>query len=368
MAKAGTRAEARAKARAKAKAMAKIMAKERLGDCAMKICLIGCGNLAKNIYGPSLLKYREYNGGCDFSACCDADGRKAQALAERFGFRRSYADMREMLGAERPDAVFAVVSERAMASVATETLSMGFPLMMEKPPGIGASEARAIQRAAHENNVMNQVAFNRRHMPLVREFRRLLRQQGEPVFIRYDMVRVGRCDEQFAWTAIHAVDAARFIAGCDYSAVKMEYMAMPQGGMFQAGIASIKSNAKNYLLTCRFENGSAAQISVVPQGGLISERIEAHAKTGSIFARLPVWDGYDAPGGLEFVSGGKQALAIAGERLEVFEASGFYGEIEAFLECVRHGVAPADSIDTAIQTMEVAECLANGADYIGWES
>ena len=312
----------------------------------MKICLIGCGGLANEVYGPSLLKYKKIYKNIELASCCDTDAQKAWDFKEKFGFQNSFTDIADALFETKPEAVFSVVPERFAEMAAVQILDAGFPLMLEKPPGISEEQARNIACLANSGRIMNQVAFNRRHMPLIKALKERLQGKEEPLYIQYTMARVGRTDEQFAWTAVHAIDAVRFIAGTDYSAVNFTYMPLSGGKM------------ENVLMGCAFESGTKAQISIFPQSGVVSERIEVHTSGESFFIKLPVWGAYDTPGSLEILENGRQTAFIPGQKTSVFESNGFYSEIETFLNCIQSGIFPKDSVDTAVQTMAVMEALA----------
>ena len=43
-----------------------------------KICIIGCGNHASSVHGPSYKKYALLHSDVELSACCDVDLDKAK--------------------------------------------------------------------------------------------------------------------------------------------------------------------------------------------------------------------------------------------------------------------------------------------------
>ena len=54
-------------------------------------------------------------------------------------------------------------------------MRMGVPLMLEKPPGANAEEARRLVQVQQETGVPHRVAFNRRYMPQLRKVEDLMR-------------------------------------------------------------------------------------------------------------------------------------------------------------------------------------------------
>jgi len=106
-----------------------------------KICSIGCGSLAFEAHGPSFRKYAALHPDAVLAACCDIDGQKAAGFRERFGFKRYYTDMPEMLDKERPDAVCLIVPVKLTAGLSVKVMEKGYPLLK---PG---SDKSALQKA-----------------------------------------------------------------------------------------------------------------------------------------------------------------------------------------------------------------------------
>ena len=106
----------------------------------MKLCMIGCGDFALRFHGPVQQRCAAQDSDLVLAACCDIDGNRARGYGEAFGFARRYTDVPDMLAAERPDAVILAVPPAITWGVASQVLAGGFPLFMEKPPGISVEE------------------------------------------------------------------------------------------------------------------------------------------------------------------------------------------------------------------------------------
>ncbi len=132
-----------------------------------KICVIGCGALANSHHGPAYVKYARDHLNTELTACCDLVAQKAADYTRRFGFQRWYSDPLRMLETERPDAVCLVVPPAMTCTLTCQVLEMGFPLLLEKPPGLTTEEIDRMIAAARASGTPNQVAFNRRYTPLV---------------------------------------------------------------------------------------------------------------------------------------------------------------------------------------------------------
>lgn len=317
----------------------------------MKLVAIGCGQHAWSSHGPAQAKYAAAHPELRLVACCDVDEPRAGRYAERFGFAKTYADASAMLEAERPDAVVLVVPEALTSAVGASVLERGLPLLLEKPPGRTALECDLLIAAAESGGrtVPHQVAFNRRYAPLVRELRGRLAALGEPRLIQhlhYEMTRLDRRDPDFSVTAIHGIDAVRFLAGSDYAHVRFRYQERPDLG---PGVANVFMDAV-------MASGATAHLAFSPVAGVVVERATVHADGHTFSLHVPMWGAIDSPGRLQHFAGGLLSSECSGDAaLAAFELGGFYSEYEAFLGDLAAGHTPSPSLRESRQSVEVAE-------------
>ncbi|MCL2420939.1 MAG: Gfo/Idh/MocA family oxidoreductase [Defluviitaleaceae bacterium] len=327
-----------------------------------KICVIGCGEIAKGFHGPALKKYCADYPGAVLTACCDSDAGKAKAFAASFGFSASYSDYREMVDEQRPDAVCLIASYSVIPAIAIDVMRMGYPVIMEKPPGINGEVVSRIIDAANESGVPNQVAFNRRHAPVIGELKNMLTAYpaGEGIHnIRCVFQRVGRTDNDFFTTAIHGIDTVRYIAGSDYKHVRFRYQELPE----------INKGAVNIYMDCVMASGAAAQLAFCPSGGKVIEDYHVACHNNEFTLKMPVWGSPEYPGGLAHFSGNECVKYIEGSDPrfgeEMFEKFGFYSENADFFNTVRANKIPANDIKTALQSVEIAYCIQERrAEYL----
>jgi predicted dehydrogenase len=285
------------------------------------------------------------------AACCDLDAAKAESFRRDFGYARSFTDLVVMLDAEKPDAAVVVVPVERTVAVGSMVLERGIPLFLEKPPGETVAEVDRLIAAAERGGrvVPHQVAFNRRYAPLIRELRRRVEEAGSLQHLHYEMTRVERRDPDFSTTAIHGLDAVRYLAGCDYAEARFRYREMPELGK---GVANIFVDA---VMT----SGATAYLAFCPVAGVLVERAVAHAHGHTVFLHVPMWSGVDSPGRLWHFVGGKLAADLSGEQVgdgtALFELGGFYRETVAFLDSVAGGRAPSPGLRESRQSVEIAE-------------
>jgi len=322
----------------------------------VKLCQVGCGEHARAAHGPAQVRLARERPALVLAACCDTDRARAEIFRATFGFARAYADLMEMLEAERPDAVVLVVPVEATVSVATIVLSRGVPTLLEKPPGANTVEVDGLIAAANTGGlggrpVTHQVAFNRRYVPLVQELRTRLEAVGPLQHLHYEMIRFDRRDPDFSTTAIHGIDAVRYLAASDYAEIRFRYFELPELG---PGVANI-------FLDAVMDSGATAHLAFCPIAGVVVERAAVQARGHTFSLQIPMWGGVDSPGRLQHFDGGRLAEDVRGDAggdgTGLFELGGFYRETAAFLDALESGLRPFPTLRDSRQSVEVAECI-----------
>jgi myo-inositol 2-dehydrogenase / D-chiro-inositol 1-dehydrogenase len=322
----------------------------------VKLVMIGCGEHAGIAHGPAQARYAAKHPGTDLAACCDLDPARAERHRTRFGFARAYSDIVKMLESERPEAAVLAVPVELTAKLAPLVFRAGVPLLLEKPPGRTVEEVDALIAAAGGDGrpaVPHQVAFNRRFAPVVQEAKRRLAAMGGAATVQhvhYEMTRVDRRDPDFSTTAIHGLDAVRFLAGSDYSEARLRYRERPDLGPTVA----------NIFVDAVMTSGATAHLAFCPAAGAVVERATVHAGAHTLFLRIPIWGPLDAPGRLQHVEAGRLSADIGGEDLDDTEPcvlGGFYGEYEAFLGALAAGRTPSPGLRESRQSVQIAESV-----------
>ena len=315
-----------------------------------KICSIGCGGMAWGGHGPAFRKYAGEHPDVKLAGCCDIDAGKAENFRREFGFARSYTNWEEMLREEKPDAVSLIVPVTLTAELTLQILRRRIPVILEKPPGMNREQTLRMAEEADRTGTPNQVAFNRRYMPMVRRFLEL-RRDCRANFWQYDFFRVNRRDEDFSTTCIHGIDAVRFLAGSPYRRVGFTYRPVPGAEDWVVDI----------LLDCEFQDGSAGRLTFSPMTGIVAERCTMHGTNQLIACTLPYHGSIkpaDGPGRIFLAQNGKILLEeTAPLEEEDFVSNGFYDENASFFDCIQAGGHPEGGILSGLQSVEIAECI-----------
>jgi len=326
----------------------------------MKICVIGCGNHAVGVHGPSYRRYAEWNQGTELAACCDVDAGAAERFARDYGFRCAYTDYQEMLERESPDAVGIVLPVHLTREITEQALLTGCACIVEKPPALDAEGVARLADAEARSGSPLRVAFNRRFMPVIRALRERLTERGEPVrHIHYEMHRVGRFNEDFSTTAIHGLDLVGFL-GDAYEGARITYQDVGTAG--RTGV--------NFLLDCTMRGGATARLSFLPAVGRNAESVAAHTDSRTYIAQLP-WNSLEFGGLLSVYAEDRLLTQITpadmGEGPEPYETCGFYYEIASFLDELRdNGINTQGRIETTLQPVELAHAIRNRAGALVW--
>ncbi len=337
---------------------------EPASEAKVRVAVIGAGGIARSAHLPSLAEMDDV----EVVAICDQFEDKARQQAERFGIPRVYTLYRRMLEDEREnvDAVYCLVEPANLFLVTVWSLHAGYPVFMEKPPGLDAYQCASLARRADEAGGILQVGFNRRHIPLLREIKRRFAEAGGPnqvegCFYKYGS---GAFDHgsmsAFASDTIHAIDLVRWLAG---------------GRAVAAATVAGSSDEpidNRWSSVVRFDNGVNGILKGNYRTGGRVHKFEVHAPALSAYVNLGFGTAAcDATllthrGDVRYSLAARGAEEQAVERLDGIAMAGgdafhryygFYHEDRHFIDCVRQGRRPETSIHDAVETMRLTERL-----------
>jgi predicted dehydrogenase len=146
---------------------------------------------------------------------------------------------------------------------------------------------RSRPRTSGAAAVPHQVAFNRRFVPVVQEARRRLAALGPAAVqhLHYEMTRVGPARPDFSTTAIHGLDAVRFLAGARLCARRASL----------SRAARRSARRRHIFVDAVLTSGATAHLAFCPaRGGWWSAPPFTRAGT-RFFLRIPMWGPLDAP-------------------------------------------------------------------------
>lgn len=310
----------------------------------LKLVIVGAGSHSQGNHLPSLARYVALHPGqVELAGLCDLRRAHAEEMAAQYGFARAYVDLEEMLRTERPDGCVAVTPIPVTAQIAAHVIKAGVPLLMEKPPGATADEARQIVQLVERTGARVMVSMNRRYDPALRV---ALRWWGErPIqYIRGTISRVDRREPDFVYgTAIHPLDTMREIAGDvrSYDVVTQEV----DGVLW-------------FMIRLVFESGAIGVLEVLPTAGCMVESYEVFGAG----CRALVCVGGPDTGEVRCWQGGELQLEAEPARGEMTcVRNGAYDETVAFIAALQAGRALYPAPTHVLQSVELCELIQQQA-------
>jgi predicted dehydrogenase len=306
----------------------------------LRIAVVGVGDHSRRNHLPALADYaRRHPEAVELAALCDLRRDHAAALAAQYGFRRVYDDLEAMLVGERLDGCVAVTPIPETARLARRIIQAGVPLLMEKPIGAAIAEAQSVADLAAGAGVPVMVSMNRRFDPALRTGLEWL--ADKPVaYLRAVMARHNRREADFfTGTAIHLIDAVRYLCG---EVQSWQPQVSRVGGVAWAQVA------------LRFSNGAAGWVEVLPTAGCLVEHYDLFGPDYRLRVRVGGVDAGEARA-WENARLVLDAQPAAGE--PEYIANGAYAETEAFLQALRAGAALSPSPADVLESMKLCHTL-----------
>jgi len=313
----------------------------------LRFGLIGCGEHSESGHAVPLARYKaEHPGEIELSAACDFNRERAEVFCRRYGFAKTYSDMREMIAREKLDGCVAVVPVPAISSVGSALLEGGIPCVIEKPLGSFISEVIALRDAARATGTPNMVSVNRRFMPFLNRAIEWARNTGSLRYIRCTLTRHARTEPEFLWTtAVHAVDSLRHIAG----------------EVGEANIRSLKQSDRRaawYAIDLLFKSDVVGRIDVLPTAGVLEETYEL---IGEDF-RAIVTSPFGPQRGWRAYRENRAVIEETAHGMSEEVLNGCYGETSEFIRALSQKRNPHPTIEDVFPSVDLCLKLAKEAD------
>jgi len=248
-----------------------------------------------------------------------------------------------MLSAEKPDACVSVMPIENIVEVGIKLLELRIPCVIEKPLGTSLAEIEKLGKVARDTQTPHMVSVNRRFMPYLNQARSWMREHGPLRYVRASQIRHQRDEADFIWsTAIHALDALRYIGG--------------EVDVFDVTLQQPENDqAAWYVISLRFESGTAGQIEVLPTAGMIEESYEFFAER----CRARVTAGSGPQRSLQCWKDGELVIDSQASKEQPEDLrNGAYQEVEEFVRALRTGVRPQPCIDDILPSARISFAIA----------
>ena len=312
----------------------------------MDIGFIGVGGIAGN-YLNSLDRLD----GVTVSAVCDIDDARAQAVADRFG-SRTYDDHGAMLAQEQLDALFIAVPPFAHTDQEIQAAERGIPMFIAKPVAIDMETAGRALAAIRANDVTTGVGYMWRHSDLTDRASEMLRDHR--VGMAIGSVHVNTPGT--AWWRVYEQSGGQIVEQSTHIYDLARYF---------CGEASQVHGWGGDELNARIDFDDVTSVNIRFDGGAVGVVTStSNVRTGRYMLEL-IGDDFH----LSLNYGGAIMTGHVGEEQVEFvaEESGYYIQVERFIEAVKTGdrsLIRSDYADAAASlalTLAANETLATGA-------
>lgn len=136
--------------------------------------IIGCGDVTEKKSGPAFNKVP----GSKLVAVMRRDAQKAADYARRHQVSKWYSDGEELMNDAEVNAVYVATPPSSHLDYAIAALQKGYPVYVEKPVTINASQAQQLADAVQQYNGKLIVAHYRRRLPMFLKVKALLEQNA----------------------------------------------------------------------------------------------------------------------------------------------------------------------------------------------
>ena len=177
----------------------------------LKVAVIGVGSMGRN----HARVYWEMPD-VEFVGVADSNKSTVKSVAARYR-TRAYADFRQMLDEQRPDAVTVVVPTSCHLEVALEVIQRGINLLVEKPISFNVEEGTRMIAAAEKAGVKLSVGHIERFNPAVIALKEHLANQELGHVFQIDVHREGPLPVRINDVgvvidlAVHDLDIIRYV-------------------------------------------------------------------------------------------------------------------------------------------------------------
>ncbi len=310
-----------------------------------QIGIIGAGAIAEHH-----LKVLSSFADVEIACIANRNEERRTQRATQFGIQKSYERYKDMLAAEKLDALFILVSADAIFETTKACLAAGIPLFIEKPAGLSAAETKELARLAESAGVPVMVGYNRRFFSIIEKALQAVRARGPLLGVVLEapenIEKVKSLNKfsplvlerWFIANGTHGIDLLRYLGG---EAVEVQ----------ATHAAHTEKNGDNFGATMRFSGGAIGQYSshwnspgrwqLTLYGEGIRVRLEP-LEQGTILI-------------------GEDSTSLALDPVDVEFKPGFYKQDRYFIDRLQDKGAiahPACSIQDAVKTMELAELIA----------
>ena len=325
------------------------------------IGFIGAGNFAKGVLLPQLRKL----GDVRLKGICTATGMGAAEIGKKEGFEFATTDYVEILKDPDINSVFIATRHNSHYKFVCEALKAEKNVFVEKPLCLNEIELAEIEsahcspptaysptRITHHSSPILMAGFNRRFSPLVRKMKETVR--NRPMMISY-RVNAGVIPRE-VWIQDLDVGGGRIVGEVCHFVDTVSYLSGSAPRTVYAGCVRKSDQSipdeDNLSILIGFENGSVGNIIYTAYGSPLVPKEFVSISCGDMTLQMDDFQELKVSRRNK-----KERTKLRGQD------KGFQGELAAFVEGLKTGVAPIpfeSLVMTTQVTFGVRESLRSG--------
>jgi predicted dehydrogenase len=136
----------------------------------LKVAIVGCGKIADS-HASQIQKIAE----CEIVGACDKEELMAKQLCDRFGVKRYFNDITELLKEVRPDVVHITTPPHYHLEIGSQCLENGCHIFVEKPFTLNTAQAEKLIELANQTGRKLTVGHDGQFSEVAKRLRRLIR-------------------------------------------------------------------------------------------------------------------------------------------------------------------------------------------------
>ncbi len=334
----------------------------------LRIAIIGAGNIAQSAHLPVYVERDDV----DLVAIADWNLERAQAAAKKFGVKKAYRTVEEVLANEEVDAVDICVWNRSHSEVAIAAARAGKAILCEKPLALNVEHALRMKEEVEKAGVTFMLAVPNRYRSEYRLARDMVDagKLGEIYYAKTAMVR--RRGTPLGWftdtakagggpvidIGVHCIDRTWFLMGCP-KPVRVSASTSNRIGDYKTKGVSRWIALDSDVTAFDTEDSAAGVI---------------HFENGASMLFEVSWALNMEPTDYTVVCGTKAGIkmdpfTVYGEDMDyltdntptVKEVNPFAVEIDHFIDCVRTGKKPQSTLDEGLTVQRMLNGIYDSA-------
>ena len=137
----------------------------------MKVCIVGCGAVARRAHIPIFQSLA----GVQVASVVDTNGELVRKVSREYGIKKYYTDYKQALNDEEVELVSICTPSFTHAEMIIQASRMGKHILVEKPLAIDLEKGRAALKAVRDSGVKLCVVFNYRMVSAVQQVYKKIR-------------------------------------------------------------------------------------------------------------------------------------------------------------------------------------------------